>query len=213
MADRKVLKKGQRSYHHGDLRGALLEAIRQLIERDGADGFSIAEACRIAGVSTAAPYKHFRDRGEMLHGVVLAAMGRLRERMRRAADAHPAGSNARIADLGRAYVDFAREEPGIFRVMFGLSADHGQDAELTREGEATGAIVDCVVAEHLGLDPACDEVRLRSYALWCFVHGHSFLTLDGKRDAHQFDVPEDALLHLIGEAMLPAERAAPRGRG
>jgi AcrR family transcriptional regulator len=204
MAEDNLLRKRNKSYHHGDLRGALLEAIRLLVERDGADGFSIAEACRLAGVSTAAPYRHFRDRGEMLRGVALMAMVRLRGRMQEAVDAHPAGSTARIAAVGQAYVDFARAEPGVFRLMFALSDDHGEDAELTCEGERTSALVDRVVGEHLGIDPQGDEARLRSYALWCFVHGHSFLTLDGKRHGPEAEIPEAALLRLVGEAMLPA---------
>jgi AcrR family transcriptional regulator len=207
LAGTKRLESGRKTYHHGDLRGALLEAIRQLVERDGADGFSIAEACRLAGVSTAAPYKHFRDRGEMLRGVALLAMGRLRERMREAAASHPAGDSERIVAVGRTYVDFATREPGVFRLMFALSDDHADDPELTREGELTGAIVDRVVGEHLGIDPESDEARLRSYALWCFVHGHSFLTLDGKRDGHKGEIPEEELLRLVGEAMLPPSRA------
>jgi hypothetical protein len=62
----------KKNYHHGHLKEQLLDAVRQLIEEQGPDSFSIAEACRRAGVSTAAPYKHFRDRDEILHGVVLA---------------------------------------------------------------------------------------------------------------------------------------------
>ena len=60
-------KKGKRgAYHHGDLRAGLVEATRALVEEKGPDHFSVAEACREAGVSTAAPYKHFKDKDEML---------------------------------------------------------------------------------------------------------------------------------------------------
>ncbi|WP_244901230.1 TetR/AcrR family transcriptional regulator [Jannaschia aquimarina] len=182
----------------------MLEAIRTLIERDGADGFSIAEACRIAGVSTAAPYKHFSDRGDMLRGVALLAMERLYEAMKQAADAHPPGTTERIAALGQSYIDFARAEPGTFRLMFGLSEDHADDAELTHQGDLANALVERVVADHLGIDPTSDEARLRAYALWCFVHGHSFLSIDGKLKDH--DIPEAALLTLVGQAMLPDRR-------
>ena len=92
----KQLMENKKKYHHGDLRGTLLDAIRQLIERDGPDGFSIAEACRMAGVSTAAPYKHFKDRGEMLKGIVLLGMSRLYAAMQTAAGAHRAGDPLRV---------------------------------------------------------------------------------------------------------------------
>jgi AcrR family transcriptional regulator len=75
----------KKNYHHGHLKEQLLEAVRQLVEEKGPDSFSIAEACRRAGVSTAAPYKHFKDRDEILHGVVLSAMHRMGAAMQKAA--------------------------------------------------------------------------------------------------------------------------------
>ena len=57
------------SYHHGDLRAQLIAAVRELVETQGPDGFSVSEAARSAGVSSAAPYKHFKDRSELLHAV------------------------------------------------------------------------------------------------------------------------------------------------
>lgn len=196
------MNRNAKSYHHGDLRETLLEAIRGLVERDGPDRFRIAEACRLAGVSTAAPYKHFADRGDMLRGVALRGMVRLRDGMRTATEAHPAGDPMRIFALGRTYIDFARREPGVFRLMFGLAEGHDTDAALQAVGDEAEAMVAQVVAEHTGADPADDDVRLRAYALWCFVHGHCFLTLDGKTDPHTPEA-EDRLLMLIGERIVP----------
>lgn len=193
---------GRRRYHHGDLRLQLLERVRELVEAKGPDGFTIAEACRLAGVSTAAPYKHFRDRGEIMRGVVGLGMARLRAAMQAAADAHEPGSPDRIVALGRSYIEFARTEPGVFRMIFGLTEGHEADEELAREGEATSAVVDRVVGEFLGIDPASEEARLRAYALWCFVHGHSFLALDGKFDPQGPAMSEDRLLVLVGRSML-----------
>ena len=198
---------GKTRYHHGDLRGQLLEAVRDLVETHGPDGFSVAEACRRAGVSTAAPYKHFRDRHEILRGVVLLAMERMRAAMQAGADAHPAGDTRRIAALGQAYVDFARAEPGLFRTMFGLTEGHQDDPDLTAAGDATRRLVEEVVAEHLGISPDDAEARLRAYALWCFVHGHSFLCLDSKLPPEISGIDETLLLRTVGEGMLPKGRA------
>ena len=77
----------KQGYHHGNLRQALVDAALKLIEEKGPDGFSVAEACRMAGVSTAAPYKHFKDREEILHAVILEAMHRMGAAMQAAADA------------------------------------------------------------------------------------------------------------------------------
>ena len=197
----------RRPYHHGDLREALTEALRALIERDGPDGFRIAEACRMAGVSTAAPYKHFKDRGAMLRAVALGGMQRLGAAMQEAASAHPAGDPRRIVDLGRCYVSFARAEPGVFRLMFGLADHHDDDPALIAAGEAAEGLVEQVVADHLREAPDSEGVKLRAHALWCFVHGLSFLSLDGKTEA--LDVgTEDRMLRLVGDAMLP-----PRSHG
>jgi AcrR family transcriptional regulator len=193
----------KKKYHHGDLREQLLEAVRQLIESHGPDGFSIAEACRLAGVSTAAPYRHFKDREEILNGVILQAMQRMGAAMQAAADAYGPGDPERVVALGRAYIDFARAEPGVFALMFGLGGQHGQDPALEAEGIAKYAIVLRVVAEHM--DRAMDdpEVNARAYALWCAVHGHAFLVLDCKADQTKITVSEDDYLRLVGASYLP----------
>ncbi len=193
----------KKKYHHGDLRSQLLEAVRELVEANGPDDFSIAEACRLAGVSTAAPYKHFRDRHDILRGVVLLAMDRMRGAMQVAADTYPAGDPRRIAALGQSYVDFARSEPGVFRTMFGLTEGHDDDPDLTRAGDETCALVEEVVAEHLDVSSETPEAKLRAYALWCFVHGHSFLCLDSKLPREMSQIDEGMLMRLVGDAILP----------
>ena len=197
------MTKQRKNYHHGELRAQLLEAVRQLIEEKGPDGFSVAEACRMAGVSTAAPYKHFKDREEILHAVILEAMHRMGGAMQTAADAYPAGDPERIVALGHAYIDFAKAEPGVFAAMFGLTSTHAEDEALAEEGRGKFAIVIRVVAEHLGRGPDDPEVNARAYALWCAVHGHCFLVLDGKADKTKITVSEDQYLRLVGSSYLP----------
>lgn len=203
---RKPLIESKKNYHHGALRAQLLEAVRELVETHGPDGFSIAEACRRAGVSTAAPYKHFKDRHDILRGVVMAGMARMGEVMQAAADAHPAGDPRRIVALGKAYTQFAQREPGVFMLMFGLTGQHAEDEEMVQEGRQKFGIVVQVVAEHMGRAPDDPEVNGRAYALWCAVHGHSFLRLDGKAEKTNVQIDEDHYLALVGDAYLP-----PRG--
>ncbi|MBX9926839.1 MAG: TetR/AcrR family transcriptional regulator, partial [Hyphomicrobiaceae bacterium] len=69
----------RKRYHHGDLRGALISAARQLVNERGAEQFSLADACRVAGVSTAAPYKHFRDKNEVLEELIIIGMHELQD--------------------------------------------------------------------------------------------------------------------------------------
>jgi len=206
MTAAKSLIESKKNYHHGDLKGQLLEAVRQLVETHGPDGFSIAEACRLAGVSTAAPYKHFKDRQDILRGVVMAGMSRMGSVMQAAADAYPAGDPQRIIALGKAYTQFAQREPGVFMLMFGLTSGHESDEEMTAEGRQKFGIVMRVVAEHLGKPMEDPEVEARAYALWCAVHGHSFLRLDGKAEKTKVMIDEDAYLALAGQAYLPPQR-------
>ncbi|MEL7182234.1 MAG: TetR/AcrR family transcriptional regulator [Pseudomonadota bacterium] len=193
----------KKKYHHGDLREQLLEAVTTLVEEHGPEGFSLAQACRRAGVSTAAPYKHFKDRTEIMQAVILRAMGRMRSQMQAAADAHPARDPRRIVALGQAYVDFARAEPGMFQAIFGL-AEGPNDSELLNDaGDRTGSIVKHVVADHRGEPVDSQDVEIRAYILWCFVHGHSFLYLDDKVPFELSGKVENHMLRIVGDAILP----------
>ncbi len=167
-------------YHHGDLRAGLIEATRQLVEEKGPDGFSVSDACRLAGVSTAAPYKHFKDKAEMITAMVTEGMVRHRENMLNALEGVPVGTPARVTALGRQYVDFALNEPGVFRLKFGGFTDRLDDPKLQEAGEGTFSIVLREVALCRGETEITPDVRRRGFMLWSFVHGLSFLLADPK---------------------------------
>jgi AcrR family transcriptional regulator len=192
------------AYHHGDLRAQLIAAVQELVETDGPDGFSVSEAARRAGVSSAAPYKHFKDRHEILRGVVGEAMDRLSRNMQAGASAHPRGSLEAVAAMGQAYVDFARNGPGVFRLAFGLTEGHEDDPELLEKGQACfGIVVDAVAA---CLKRSADEpaVQRCAYMLWTCVHGHSFITIDRKTDVLVEQIDDWAFLMSITRAVLGA---------
>ena len=168
------------TYHHGDLRAQLTEATRQLVEERGPDHFSVSEACRAAGVSTAAPYKHFKDKTEMLRAVARGGMQRQYEQMVAELAPHPPGTLDRIVALGRVYIRFALAEPGVFRLMFGLSKDHDDDEAMVNMGSNTFGLVQHEVALCRGSDTIEPVDEGRAFLLWSFVHGLSFLQIDGK---------------------------------
>lgn len=190
------------SYHHGDLRAQLIAAVRELVETHGPDGFSVAEAARRAGVSSAAPYKHFKDRPELLRAVASEGMDRLHGAMEAAASRHPAGSITAIAAIGQAYVDFARSGPGVFRLVFGLTEGHEEDPHLEEKGASCFAVVLRAVAAAIGQPADTPTVQSRAYALWTCVHGHSFLTIDRKTGG-KFEMPDEwAFLMQVSASIL-----------
>lgn len=189
-------------YHHGDLRAQLIAAVRDLVETHGPDGFSVAEAARRAGVSSAAPYKHFKDRHEILRGVVSEAMDRLRAAMEAGAAAHPKGSLEAVAAVGQAYVRFARAEPGVFRLVFGLTEGHEDAPDLLEKGQGCFGVVVGTVANRIGLPPTSAVVLRLAYILWSFVHGHSFLTIDMKNKMVSAEIDDWAYLMAVSRSIL-----------
>jgi AcrR family transcriptional regulator len=190
------------AYHHGDLRAQLIAAVRDLVETQGPDGFSVAEAARRAGVSSAAPYKHFRDRHEILRGVASEAMDRLRAAMATGAALHPRGSLEAVAAVGQAYVSFARAEPGVFRLVFGLTEGHENAPDLQAKGASCFGVVVQAAADCLGLSAADPDVQRRAYLLWSFVHGHSFLTIDRKQKVAATQIEDWPYLMAVSRAIL-----------
>ena len=158
-----------RPYHHGDLRRALVEAGRRLLEAEGGADLSLRAVAREAGVSPAAPYHHFRDKSELLDALAFEGWDQLAEQMR-AALAEAAPGRDRLVTLGVAYVRFSRMNPAIYRVMFNCSQSHESMPEKLRDEGAYRLVCDTLVES--GIDPR-DEVglELAAVAIWCAAHG------------------------------------------
>ena len=107
--------KNDSSYHHGDLRAALVKAAAAQIERGGYENLSLRELAESLGVSRAAPYRHFADRRALLAAVAAEGFDRLTAIHRNATGKTPQG---RLAAAGRGYLAFAAERPQMFRLMF-----------------------------------------------------------------------------------------------
>lgn len=104
-------------YHHGDLRSALIEASVEMVAKVGADAFTLKGASQIAGVSVAAPYRHFSDKSELLHEVTEKAFEKMAMTMQVASQGLEVGTLESITALGQAYVRFAAENTQLFRLM------------------------------------------------------------------------------------------------
>lgn len=109
---------GRRGYHHGNLREALINAALGLISEKGTAGFTFADAARAAGVSAAAPYRHFRDRDALMADVAQRGFEQLEGDLALAAAKGDQSPVAVIDRIARTYLDFTRREPAQFSAMF-----------------------------------------------------------------------------------------------
>src|SRR5262245_32592793 len=107
-----------RGYHHGNLKEALIRAALELIAEKGPAGFTFAEAARWAGVSPAAPYRHYRDRDELLSDVARRGFDQFHAALARAWDDGRPDPPTAFDRLGKAYLEFARSEPAYYSAMF-----------------------------------------------------------------------------------------------
>ncbi|WP_299153381.1 TetR/AcrR family transcriptional regulator [uncultured Tateyamaria sp.] len=190
------------AYHHGDLRAHLVETVRLLVEEKGADGFSISEAARRAGVSSAAPYKHFEDRREIVRAVAVLGIKRMRQQMDDAARSATGEPLAPITALGICYAKFARTEPGVFRLIFGLTEGRDDDPELHALGMACEDVVKREVRRVMPEGTDEEEIGRRAYMLHMFVHGHAFLEIDGVHDNEISGAVEHALMADIAARVM-----------
>ena len=195
----KIRKTGK--YHHGDLRAALIEATRHLIEEKGIDHFSVTDACRLAGVSTAAPYKHFKNKEEMVAAATLEAIERQRNELLESLKPLEPGSIDRIVALGRNYIDSALREPAMFQHRF-AQCDTPMHPQILENGEGIYTIVKNEVAKALGEPGITDLVEHRAFLLWNFVHGFSHIHLVPEFAEKAPKASLDDLLYDIAERVL-----------
>ena len=203
MTKTKIQKKS--GYHHGNLRGQLISAARKLLEKHGPDGFSMSDACRLAGVSTAAPYRHFRSKEDLLTEVAMDGLSRLGAEMEQHAADYDRGTVASISAIGRTYVQFAIREPHTFRLMFSTKSHSGRIEELKTVGRGCYGVLLREVARYLGEEDITEPVTRAAFPLWTQVHGLSFLAIDGKLDVTAFPVDIDQSILLATERLLPAQ--------
>lgn len=159
-----------RPYHHGDLSRALVAAGRRILEADGPSALSLRAVAREAGVSPAAPYHHFKDKGELLDAVAEEGWHELGEAVAvgRAAAATP---KAVMLEIGVAYVTFARRNPALYRLMYHAACDRAMMPDRAKDKDSGWRHVADALIE-AGADPADEqEMALAQIAAWCNAHG------------------------------------------
>jgi AcrR family transcriptional regulator len=190
-----------RGYHHGDLRAVLVSIARELVRESGTEGWSMREATRRAGVSQAAPYRHFADKGALLDAVGADAHAEL-ERRYRAAIADDTDDASDALAVARAYVRFAFDEPRLFRLIFSSPRLHG-----TSEAKSAYQVFEQAVqrSQQQGALPA-GSVAMLAHVLWSGVHGVADLVLSGSFGRRHGKEVSERLLQALLRGLHPHQR-------
>ncbi|NJM35523.1 MAG: TetR/AcrR family transcriptional regulator [Rhodomicrobium sp.] len=185
---------GRRGYHHGNLREALIKGALRLIAEKGPAGFTIADAARLAGVSPAAPYRHFRDRDELMADVARRGFEEFAARLAKAWNGGKPGPMPAFENLGRAYLAFAREEPAYYAAMFeaGTPLDGTPDLRLASDHafEILRGAAETLAAT-LPKDKRPPSLMMALH-IWALSHG--IASLFGRPDGRKMPMSPEELL-------------------
>lgn len=167
------------SYHHGDLRAALLKAGLEILNKEGAHSLSLRDVARRVGVSHMAPYRHFPDKEALMAAIALEGFVALGEKVRAAVTPHAGNPATQLEEAAIAYVDFALDDTEHLRVMFGGFFERASYPS-TREAATS------VLAGLEAILQACQETGLvrkepverQAVAAWASVHGITLLLVE-----------------------------------
>ena len=190
----------RRGYHHGNLKQALVDAALELIEEKGPLAFTIAEAAKRAGVSAAAPYRHFGSRDELLVETARQGFEIFADLMEFAYDDGRPTALSAFEKTGLAYLTFARRHPGYYIAMFEAGIPVNADPDLARAAHRAKSVVERASRQLVAHLPAsrmppaamvCDHI-------WAFSHGVVELFARGPIGTRSPYSPEDLLESGIG---------------
>jgi AcrR family transcriptional regulator len=180
---------GPRGYHHGNLKEALIRAALELIGQKGPAGFTFAEAARFAGVSPAAPYRHYRDRDELMAEVARRGFEAFESALAGAFDGGRPDPARAFERLGRAYLDFAKREPAFFAAMFEAGLVTEAHPELAQASDRAFAVLreacERLIAGMPG--PSRPPALMMALHVWSMAHGTA--ALFGRGDPARRKIP------------------------
>jgi AcrR family transcriptional regulator len=227
MSWRKESRRAERGYHHGNLKEALLQAALGLIAEKGPAGFTFADAARSAGVSPAAPYRHFRDRDELLSSIAQRGFEQFEAVLSAAWDDGRPDTVSAFERVGKAYLAFAREEPAFYSAMFESGLPVDINPALQAAGERAFGIIRAAAERLAALAPpgvTRPPALMMALHIWSMSHGVASLFARG--DAARRKLPMSAedlleaevLIYLRGlgfptDRRKPAEDQQPAGTG
>lgn len=172
------------TYHHGDLKSQLIYEGLKLLNAEGYDGFSLRKVAKLCGVSQTAPYRHFKNKDELIAAITNQALDAFGKRLQSAVDMHPGDPKAQLTEMGVAYIRFFAENPKYLRLLFlsdmRLKMRFAKDEKISRHACSFRVLHD-TTARVIQAYPECpytqDELIIYS---WGLVHGISTLIAAGE---------------------------------
>jgi AcrR family transcriptional regulator len=181
--------KRERGYHHGNLKEALVRAALELIAQKGPAGFTFADAARWAGVSPAAPYRHYRDRDALLADVARRGFEAFSDALTRAWDDGRPDVLSAFDRLGRAYLQFAKSQASFYSAMFEAGVAPDSDPDLRAASERAFGVLRSASEKLVALAPAKQRPPALMVALHIWSMTHGIASLFGRGDAARRSVP------------------------
>ena len=202
-------------YHHGNLKEALVRAALELIAEKGPAGFTFADAARWAGVSPAAPYRHFRDRDELMSDVARRGFDLFEATLKRAWDEGRPVPSVAFDRLGKAYLEFARKEPAYYSAMFEAGISLDANPELRLAGDRAFGVLRAATETLVATMPPKSRPPVMMMALHIWALSHGVASLFGRGDAASRRLPmtpeelleAGELLYLRGLGLADAAKA------
>jgi len=180
---------GPRGYHHGNLKEALVRAALELIAEKGPAGFTFADAARWAGVSPAAPYRHYRDRDALLADVARRGFEEFTAVLTKAWDEGRPDVFIAFDQLGKAYLDFAKREPAYYSAMFEAGVSPDTDPALREAGDRAFGVLRTAAEALVAKMPAKGRPPALMVALHMWSMTHGIASLFGRGDAARRTLP------------------------
>jgi len=180
-------------YHHGNLKEALMQAALDLIAQKGPAGFTFAEAARWAGVSPAAPYRHFRDRDELLANVAQQGFEQFEAQLSAAWDDGRPDTPTAFQRVGKAYLAFARDNPAYYSAMFESGVPVESNPALLVASERAFAVIRAAAERMVALAPPGvprPPALMMALHIWSMAHG--IASLFGRGDGSRRKLPMSA---------------------
>ena len=189
------------SYHHGNLRSTLVEQGLVLLESSQQGELSLRELARHVGVSANAAYRHFANKEALMAALAAEGFRRLNAAQVQAAMASPDLKKG-FRQSGRAYVQFAQDNPALFRLMFSRLTSGNPTEELSEASQASFHTLQTAVSAVTGVPLDDQQTTVIAMVAWSLVHGLSHLVLDGQLD-HHGDKADDLIDQVIGMVQTP----------